>query len=360
MIKSANVFYFGRLNVIGGVESWLYYVVRMYQGNDMVVMFRSGSEEQVNRLKKYVWCVKWDGKEEVECDKLFVNYNPEILNSAKAGEVIFMIHSDYVAMEKMRFFSKDYVRAIVGNKKINRFVAVSKVAQRAFYELSGIMPELSYNPIVLDKPFRLVRLCSAQRMGKEKGEARIGSLVRALDMYCLKHGTMYQWDIFTDGGVSVDSPNIVVRKPMLEVNRMFGDYDYFVALSDAEAFCYSVVEALMRGTPCVVTPCPVFEEIGLNENNSIRLEFDCSNVNGVADSIFRKKFSFRYRPPESSIGEYLKESKTDYEFKGVSVKAVRSFIDIYENRTIHDGEVYETEASRASYLIGLGYVVGVN
>ena len=360
MIKSANVFYFAQLNAIGGVESWLYYVARMYQGYDMTVVYRSGNEDQIRRLKKMARCVKWDGKEEVECDRLFVNYNPEILNSARADEVIFVVHSDYSTMVKMRFFSDEYVRSIVGDKRINRFIAVSKVAQRSFYELSGVMPELCYNPIVLEEPTKLVRLCSAQRMGKEKGERRIAELASVMDLYCLKHQTMYQWDIFTNNGVSVSSPNVVVRQPILEVNRVFGYYDYFVALSEAEAFCYSVVEALMRGTPCVVTPCPVFEEIGVNKDNSIQLAFDCGNVNQVVEDIFHRQFSFSYEPPESAIGKYLKESETDYEYRGVSVKATSSFIDIYENRTIQAGEVYETEETRALYLIEKGLVVGVN
>jgi glycosyltransferase involved in cell wall biosynthesis len=76
--------------------------------------------------------------------------------------------------------------------------------------------------------------------------------------------------------------------------------DFLIQLSDNEGYCYSIVEALNLGIPVVVTPIPVFKEIGLDDTNSITLDFDCSNVAQVAEQIATKEFHFKYTPIEDS------------------------------------------------------------
>ena len=76
--------------------------------------------------------------------------------------------------------------------------------------------------------------------------------------------------------------------------------DFLVQLSDNEGYCYSIVEALNLHVPVVVTPIPVFKEIGLDETNSITLEFDCSNIMQVAKAIAEKQFHFDYKPVEDN------------------------------------------------------------
>jgi glycosyltransferase involved in cell wall biosynthesis len=76
--------------------------------------------------------------------------------------------------------------------------------------------------------------------------------------------------------------------------------DFLIQLSDNEGYCYSIVEALNLGVPVVVTPIPVFKEIGLDDTNSITLDFDCSNVKQVAEAMVAKDFDFKYNPIDDS------------------------------------------------------------
>ena len=62
-----------------------------------------------------------------------------------------------------------------------------------------------------------------------------------------------------------------VEKPLQKYSENWQgkDYiaeaDYLVQLSSEEAFCYSVVEALEIGTPVIVHPLPVFEELKIKD-----------------------------------------------------------------------------------------------
>ena len=357
MIELTNMFYFSSLNAIGGVESWLNYIAELYGKYDLTVVYKHADERQLKRLRAKVRCIRWDGNETFKAKRLFVNYNPDIINFADADEIIYMVHSDYVAMMQLFAFTQDYVNGITGNPKITKYLSVSEVVQKSFYEASGVLSEVCYNPISLSKPQKLVRLISAQRMSIEKGEKRIVKLIKALDTYCANNGTVYQWDIYTNGSVSSNSPNVVIRQPMLDVNRIYGSYDYLVALSDNEAYCYSVVEALMRGTPCVVTPCPVFKEIGLNRENSIELDFSCKNVNEVAEEIFSKKLSFKYKPPVSNFEKYLVQKPSLYKAKFVEVTATIDFLDLANDIYRKIGDCWQVDEERANYLIGKGLVM---
>lgn len=357
MIEFVNMFYFSSLNAIGGVESWLNYIARIYGKYDIAVVYKNADERQLKRLRAKVRCYRWDGNTTFRAKRLFVNYNPDIINFVEADEIIYMVHSDYMAMMKLFLFTQEYVNGITHNPKITKYVSVSEVVRKSFYEASGVLSEVCYNPISLSKPQKLVRLISAQRMSIEKGEKRIVKLVKALDAYCAKHDVIYQWDIYTNGSVSVNSPNLIIKQPILDIDRIYGSYDYLVALSDNEAFCYSVVEALMRGVSCVVTPCPVFEEIGLNENNSIQLDFDCKNIDNVVEKIFKSEFDFSYKPPKTTFDKYLVKKPTNYKVNFVDVIATIDFHDLADNTVRKMGDRWQTDEERANYLISKGLVM---
>ena len=65
-----NVFYMHKLNAIGGVESFFYYMSKLY---DIVVYYTEGDKEQVKRLAENIEVHKYKGQP-IECDRLFSNY----------------------------------------------------------------------------------------------------------------------------------------------------------------------------------------------------------------------------------------------------------------------------------------------
>ena len=47
-----NVFYFRRINAIGGLESFFYYLSKLYK--NMVVYYQEGDPEQIKRLAQNI------------------------------------------------------------------------------------------------------------------------------------------------------------------------------------------------------------------------------------------------------------------------------------------------------------------
>lgn len=359
-MKYANLFYFNTIGSLGGVESWFYYLSKLLKDKDVSVVYKTGDDKQLARLRENIRCIPWNGRDHFTCQKLFISYNPEILDFVSAEEIIYVVHSDYESLTQSGQLKESYVKAIASDKRISKYIAVSQTVRDSFRRVTGIAPEVCYNPVILEQPKKFLRLCSAQRMTAEKGRGRIEQLLLELEKYCLFNDVDFQWDIYTKTNPTLNDNKICYRVPDLEVNRLFGYYDYFVALSDNEGFCYSVVEALMRGTPCVVTPCPVFKELGLDQSNSIVLEFNCQNKEQVVEQMFTKNLkSFEYYPPESTIQNLLANEPTTYvkvpaivstSPKSVPVQCIKSYFDVEMQQRIIAGNIYSVSWERALQL----------
>ena len=108
-------------------------------------------------------------------------------------------------------------------------------------------------------------------------------------------------------------------------------------LSDQEAFCYSIVEALTLGTPVITTPMDVLEELGVIDGvNGYVVPYDMKGVQAANIDIYRLKGTFNYtydngkriKKWKDTIGRDLVEvSKYDPERKTM-VKVLRPYDDI--------------------------------
>ena len=123
---------------------------------------------------------------------------------------------------------------------------------------------------------------------------------------------------------------------------------WVVQLSDHEAFGLTVAESLMLGTPVIVTDIPAFHEIGCNEDNSIFLDLNMSNVD--LELIKKGKTPFKYTPPKSNWDKYLDNNREYDPNKLVEVTIKRSYTDIEMGRKLLKGEKEKMPILRASYL----------
>ena len=232
-----NVFYFKNINSIGGVESFFYYLAKKYQDFDITIMYENADEKQLNRLKQFVRVKKYNG-EKIKCKKIFVNYySTGILDNTEAQEYIFMIHADYKRQGNLIF---------IQHPKINRYIAVSNEAAKSFFEVTGIEPEVFYNPIEIEKPKKVLNLISATRLTPEKGRERMILLGKKLNEAKIP----YLWTIFTNDSRRIDNPNMIFVEPRFDITNFIANADYLVQLSDCETYCYSVVESLMLRYSC--------------------------------------------------------------------------------------------------------------
>lgn len=340
-----NIFYIYNLNLIGGTESFLYYLCRKYQDYDITVYYETGDINQINRLRQFVRVRKYKG-ENIKCKKAFFNYNLDIIDNVDAKEYIQILHTDY--KEQKMFFRP--------NPKITKYIGVSKVVCNRFKEYTGLDCELCYNPIIIDKPRKVLNLISATRLTAEKGKNRMIKLANLLE----QNNIPYLWTIFTDDTKFINNPNMVYMKPKLDITDYIANADYLVQLSDkGEGFGYTPAEALTVGTPVIVTPCPAFLEIGVKDGeNGFIVDFDMNNIN--IQKIYESSLKFKYEPKKDTWDKLLVKGESIYKkdfTTMVKVKCIQDYFDLQFNKNItKNDEPYEVNKIRAEYLVDLGLV----
>lgn len=338
-----TIFYISHINTIGGIETFFYQLAKQFEDRNITIVCKTGDDKQIERLKKYVRVVKHEGNK-IKCQKAFFNYNIDIIDYVEAKEYIQILHSDYKSM------------GIKLNKhpKINRYLAVSNQVAKGIKEVYGIECEVIYNPYQKEEPKRVLNLISATRLTTEKGKSRMIKLGEELN----KAGIPYLWLIFTNDTNAIDNPNIVYMKPRLDILDYISNADYLVQLSDAEAYCYSIVESLSVNTPIITTNLPVLKELGVNETNSIILDFDMSNLD--VDKIYNKTFNFKYDPPKNNWGKEITKSKSKYKEE----LKMKYLVEANENWKKYNltkkedgkipevGEQWEVDKERLNILLG--------
>lgn len=358
MIKEDIVFFIGRINFIGGVETWIYEIAKKYAKNrNIVLLYKStASQRQMFRLEKLIKCIKYTGQE-IECNKLIVCYDHSIIKTTKAKEYILTIHADY-KVQNLR---------IEIPKEINTVYAVSKTAQEAFIETHkeqlnsmGLKCEVLYNPITVDKPKKVLRLVSATRLTPEKGAKRMNALAKRLS----DRNIPFVWLVFcANGTIELDIDGFIKMNPVMNITDYIADADYLVQLSDTEGYAYTLVEALCLGTPLIVTEIPICKEMGIIEGlNACILKFDLSNMEEVIDNALKYNLKgFKYNKKESN-DEYLKilgeETNSNYKPEEKKlVKAIVKYNDIVENKIMEaNKDEFLATPERALFLQEKGYV----
>lgn len=339
-----NIFYISNINYIGGVETMFWQMAKKYgKTHDITIVYRTGDPLQIARLKSLVRCIKWRDGLRIKCEKAFFNINRDIIEYVDADEYYQIVHADY----------KVYNLRHVPHPDLKHFIAVSENSQRVFKEISGEEDvQLSYNPIVPEKPRKVLHLISPTRLTWEKGRGRMEIFAKALD----DAGIPYTWEVFTDSPERIDNPNFVYRQTRLDIIDYIADADYLVQLSDTEGYSYSILEALCAGTPVIITDFPSAKEMQVeNGVNGFILPMDMSDI--PIQKIYKGLKRFKYTPHDDRWGEILAPGAGDYEEEKnlpVKIKTRVYYYDIELQKYMTAGEEQEVSQERADKLIELG------
>ena len=343
---NTNLFYFHTLNSIGGIETFFWNLAKKYgKEYDITILYRNGDTKQVKRLSEYVRVRRYRDGEKVRCKRAFCAFNTDILDFIEADEYYQMLHGDY---RKLGVLPQKH-------DKLQEYVACSKVVRDAYADITGKVAEVSYNPFVPEKPRKVLRLISATRLTPDKGWNRMCILADELTNAEIP----FIWDIYTDQhNKAVTNTNMVLHSPRLDIIDFIADADYFVQLSDAEGYCYSVVEALSVGTPVIVTDFPVAKEIGVIDGvNGFVLPFDMENI--PINAIYKGLKKFKYTAPEDRWGELLLPAPPNYEEEMkriVRVRCKKIYFDLEEKQMMEPGYEWSIPLGRAEMLFDLGLV----
>ena len=337
-----NVFYFKKVNSIGGVETFIYNLSCLYK--NLVFMYRDGSPEQIKRLAQNIEVIKYNDKYgTIKCKRFFCNYGLDIPIEAEGKYHI--IHCDYKCTSFKPFLYPGF-----------KYIGVSQLACDSFKELTGVEAELIYNPVVVNKTNTpklkdKIHLISATRGTKEKGLDRINKLARLLD----KAEIDYEWDIYTNRQYRWDSPNIVWKQPKLNIFKEIEESTFLIQLSDHESFGLSVAESLILGTPVIITDLEAFKEIGCKHGeNAIICDLDMKNVD--IEMIKKGLSSFEYTPPKSNWNKYLNNKSNYNPNELVKVRTLRRIYLIDEDLHIGYNEEEKLTKVRVSELECKGIV----
>lgn len=339
-----NVFYFHTLNSIGGIETFFLQLGKKYGSDfDITVFYRDGNPAQVERLQKYARVKRFRDGMKIRCKRMFVCFNTDIMDSVEADEYYQMLHGDYVSL------------GVYPDKhaKIQKFISVSETVRDSYKMGKGEGSIVSYNPFTPEKPRKVLNLISATRLTPDKGQNRMEALAEALD----NANIPYLWTVYTDvPSRVVHSPNIVLMPPKQNITDYIANADYLVQLSDAEGYCYTVVESLCAGTPVIVTDFKVIHEIGVVDGvNGWVLPMDMHRI--PIDDIYKGLKKFKYTPPADRWGELLVPGKCDEDSNRiVKVKCKRVYWDLEFKREMAYGEEWEVPMSRADKLLDLDLV----
>lgn len=349
MLKTQVVIYLKWLTIIGGVETFIFnWCELMKDKYDITaVIGNKVAYEQLQKLRRIVRTVGED--KEIECDTVIVlRLDDKIPQNIKYKKKIQMIHGCH-----------DLLGSRSIDKSADYFVPVSEHCNKSY---DGLIKNsfVIHNPTIEYKPKKVLKLISATRLTKEKGLKRmikLATLLKASDI-------PYIWYVFTN--TDVDSNLFTRMNPVDNIKDYIKDCDYLVQLSDSESFCYSVVESLELGVPVIVTPIPVYDELGIEEDkHRITLDFDMSNVDVL--KIYNSRFNFKYVHDNELIrtqwtrllGEHKPFVKYIYKGeKNMKIKMLKNGITLVkEGITPKQGDIVEVTADRAKVICAAHYAV---
>ena len=349
MIECNNLFYISNFNTIGGVETYIFELARKYKDYDIVVVYKTGSTEQILRLKNYVRVIKWNNQK-FKCKKAFFNYETDIINSIEAEEYIQLIH----AMFKTQGISWRI------EPKITKYLAVSESAGKEWTELTGKEITHCRNPLQITEEEKkpVLYLVSATRLTPEKGKNRMIKLGKLLNDAQIP----YIWLVFTNDTKAIDNSNIVYCKPRLNIRPVLASIKgkgYGVQLSDCEGDCYFTRECEALGLPLLCTPVSSFKEQGLIDGkNCYYIPFNVDEIdNKLINKIANKIPKYDGYIKEDNWKEQLVESKSTYQDslkEKVKVRCIKNYFDIEKQKNITKNDEFIVNKIRAEELIEAG------
>lgn len=351
--KLKTVYIMDNLNVIGGIETHLYYLAKKYKNRDLTVAYLKGAQVQADRLKELVRVIKILPGDTIECETVFVTAGSTLIERVKAQQTCFVIHADFKEQIKNDILPPN---AIEANMKYDKYLAVSSVARDGFSPEA----EVVYMPIELDKFEEPILLLSATRLTKEKGLKRMQALATALDNAKVN----YLWHIYTDIPREIKSPNVFFFPPRIDIVHKMPLYDGLVQISDTEGFSVTLNEALILRIPLVTTPLPVLKnDFRIDDRSTIILPFDMKDISEQVEKIRHikemKATMPKYTPPKEKWNKYITKAKSNYKNEIIEVEALMPFLDLQRNKTVTIGERWSVDAYRGRYLIERKLVKGV-
>ena len=341
MIEHSNIIYMPNISALGGIETYVYELVKKYKDLDIAVVCKKIERNQKRRLKKMCPVYVHNG-ELIRCKVCLINYDQTILDFIE-GDVYQVFHADY---------STGLYEMPHTDPRIKGYIAITKYQQKKMGEILNTKMMLSYNPLTIEdeKPIVIV---TASRLYKNKGTDLMQEFANKMD----ESGVKWLWIILTCDKDVIKSSNVVFIDNRLDVDKFLSMATYVALFSKAECCSYTLNEALFRNIPILTTPLPYLQEIGVKDGENAYIITE-DNVDEVVKKI-SKVPKFTFKRFEDSYGSIFYDKKSFYKpTDKVKVRCVAYpyYWDSKRKKDVVEGEVWEEDEARAEFLISLNLV----
>lgn len=348
IIEHDNIIYMSDIPDVGGTSTYVLQLAKRYKDRDIAIVYKTCQNEMINKLKKYCRVYHLNRNDVIKCKRIVINHDSSVCDQVAEGKIYMTMHADY----SNSIYNGGHPNL---DEKIDEYISITKHIQKWLKDECGKDSRVIYNPLTVEKIEKPIILMSATRMSKEKGRDRTVALANALN----KAGVNFIWYIFTPNTDDINISNVIYMKPRTDLDRFMWMADYGVQLSDSEGLSYTINEFLYRNKPVIVTSLPYLDEIGVKDGlNSYIVDFDCSNVDDVAQKI-KKIPKFKFESLNDSYDDIFTDKKSHYQEDlktMVKVECIfdgmlHGFTDMETNTFRKLGEQWEVNKIRAYELL---------
>ena len=347
-LKAQVVIYCEFVNKVGGISTFLYnFCQLMKEQYDLLLLYEHYDPMQLMKIERIVRCEQYSKERAVECDTLILNrLTDRIPENVMFKKSIQICHA--CSQVDLRIPTDRDV-----------LINVSQAAKDTWGEEAKTGIVINNMPYTEYKP--LITLISATRTGaydKGQNDARMRKLASLLERSDFK----WLWLNFSDNGLTNMPPSFVNMPATVDVQSYIKRADYLVQLSDQEAFCYSVVEALLLGTAVITTPLDVLKEIGFEDEKNgymvpYDMEFDINKLLSIPKFEYHYDTDKRIRQWKKLLGkEKPFERYVFKEPKQVEVEVLEAYTDLRLGRDLLKTERLFMPYERAKELEAKGLV----
>lgn len=353
-METQVVMYLSNPFFFGGRETFIYNFCRqMSKHYDILVIFEKTQIELQAKLSPFVQVIKNDKKTTIKCDSLILNsVYDNIPDNITYKQVIQMVHGCKTSTAREIPTDRD------------KIVCVSQTVKYSFGCDEAIVIRNMTAPDKVERKKnkgKKLKLITASRLNtdpkwEDKGTERMIQLAKMLR----EKGIDFEWGYFAEQPIPNTPEGLVFHKAVPNIKEYIAESDYLVQLSGAEAFCYSVVEALEIGVPVIITPLPVFDELKIKDGeNGYIVPFDMDfDVNKL-----KKAPEFKYKYNNGTLVNKWKallgntKPKKDYKPKPMALTEVTTtYRDMQMGRILTIGERVMMPEDRAKAVQDAGYI----
>jgi glycosyltransferase involved in cell wall biosynthesis len=237
-------------------------------------------------------------------------------------------------------------------------IFVSETARASFTDKKE---KVIYNLSNPDNPKKSLILMSTSRIGANDKGDQDRWMISFAELLNRQH-VPFLWFYFSTTPLHGAPGNLIRLDPVDDVRGFLKHADYLVHLSENEAYCYSITEALSVGVPVIAFDIPILHELGFqDEIDGYIIPKDLSiDTNIILNAPGFK--GYQITDDDKAIVEWRKvlgntTPRNDYiPERMITVKAIKTYKDIELNRTITPGEEFSVWNDRAEYLYKLRLV----